>query len=124
MLLNGENAGYIQGVYSHADFALTSPDATQNMIDHGDHVKVSAANVSEWTPLLRDQLMIVAGASFGPEMEAAVRQSVALANQILNGIDTNGNERIEPIPGEGGALTAYSHAYYMADLTIHTPNGP
>ena len=30
----------------------------------------------------------------------------------------NGNEIIEPIAGEGGALTAYQHAYYMADMPI------
>ena len=124
LLLNGENAGYIQGVYTHADLAATAADATQNMINHGDHVKISATNVADWSPQLRDQLTIILNASFGPEMEAAVRQAVVLANQILNGIDTNGNERVEPIPGEGGALTAYSHAFYMADMTIHTDSVP
>jgi serine/threonine protein kinase len=124
LLLNGENAGYIQGVYTHANLAATSADATQNMIDHGEHVKISATNLADWSPQLRDQLNVILSASFGPEMEAAVRQAVALANQIENGIDTNGNERIEPIPGEGGALTAYSHAAYMADITIHADSVP
>lgn len=124
LLLNGENAGYIQGVYSHADYAASAADATQNMIDHGDHVKISATNVGEWTPLLRDQLITVLNSPFGPQMEGAVRQAVVLANQIQNGIDTNGNERIEAIPGEGGASTAYAHAYYMADITIHSDSRP
>jgi hypothetical protein len=30
----------------------------------------------------------------------------------------NGDEKIEPISGEGGAITAYEHAYYMADMVI------
>ena len=47
-----------------------------------------------------------------------VRKAVALADKIRNGIDVNGNEKIEPIPGEGGAVTAYEHAYYMADMVI------
>ena len=47
-----------------------------------------------------------------------VRKAVALADKIRNGIDVNGNEIIEPIPGEGGAVTAYEHAYYMADMGI------
>jgi len=54
----------------------------------------------------------------GANIEADVRTAVTLANQILNGLDTNGNEIIEPIAGEGGALTAYQHAYYMADMPI------
>jgi len=35
-----------------------------------------------------------------------------------NGIDINGNENVEPISGEGGTITAYEHAYYMADMVI------
>ena len=37
LLLNGSNLGYIQGSYTHADLALTSPDATENMLTHGEH---------------------------------------------------------------------------------------
>jgi hypothetical protein len=33
-------------------------------------------------------------------------------------VDVNGNENVEPISGEGGAVTAYEHSYYMADILI------
>jgi serine/threonine protein kinase len=46
------------------------------------------------------------------------REAVALADKIRNGIDINGNENVEPVSGEGGAITAYEHAYYMADMII------
>ena len=45
LLLNGENLGYIQGTSTHADLSLTSPDATQNMLTHGEHVKDCASNL-------------------------------------------------------------------------------
>jgi hypothetical protein len=118
LLLNGENLGYIQGTYSHADLALTSPNATQNMITHGNHVKVCADNMSDWTAQLRAKLIDVISNPSNPDREAAVRQAVAMANQIRVGLDIDGNEKVEPIPGEGGALTAYEHAYYMADMLI------
>jgi len=119
LLLNGENVGYIQGTFTHADLALTSPDATQNMLTHGAHVKDCAANLDTWTPQLRDRLRAILNASFdSPELEGMVREAVTLAGKIRNGIDINGNEKIEPIPGEGGAVTAYEHAYYMADMDI------
>ena len=51
-------------------------------------------------------------------MEEIIRNSLALTNQIENGFDADGNESIEPIPGEGGTVTAYEHAYYMADIPI------
>ena len=118
LLLNGSNLGYIQGSYTHADLALTSPDATENMLTHGEHVKISANNVSDWTAELRAQLIDILQNPTGSDREGAIRQAVATANQIQAGVDLNGNESIEPIPGEGGALTAYEHAYYMADMLI------
>jgi hypothetical protein len=124
LLLNGENSGYIQGVFSHADFAATADDATENMIVHGEHVKIAATNLAEWTPQLRDQLILVLTSPAGPELENAVRQAVVWADQLQNGIDLNGDERVSPVPGEGGALTAYQHAYYMADITIRSDSKP
>jgi hypothetical protein len=122
LLLNGENAGYIQGTFTHADLSLTSPGATQNMLTHGGHVKDCAANLDAWTPQLRDRLRAILSASLdSPELEGTVREAVALADRIRNGIDVNGNESIEPVSGEGGAVTAYEHAYYMADMVI-VPN--
>jgi serine/threonine protein kinase len=118
LLLNSGNLGYIQGAFTHANLSMTSADATENMIIHGEHVKIATTNLGEWTPQLRDLLIAILQAPGGSDLEGMVRQAVALASQIRNGIDINGNENIEPIPGEGGALTAYQHAYYMADMTI------
>jgi hypothetical protein len=118
LLLNGDQLGYIQGTFSHADLAITSPDATQNMLIHGEHVKVCAANVGEWTTELRTQLIAILENPSNPDREVQIRQAVALANQIRTGVDINGNENIEPIAGEGGAVTAYDHSYYMADMLI------
>ena len=118
LLLNGDNEGYIQGAFTHANLSGTSADATENMLVHGEHVKIAAQNVSQWTPQLRDTLISILQTPAGADTETLVRQAVALANQIHNGIDLNGDENIEPIPGEGGALTAYQHAYYMADILI------
>lgn len=118
LLTNHDQLGYIQGTFTHADLALTSADATQNMLTHGEHVKICVTNVSDWTAQLRAQLLDILQNPADPEREARVRQAVALANQIRVGIDLDGNERVEPIPGEGGALTAYEHAYYMADMGI------
>ena len=118
LLLNGSNVGYIQGTFSHANLSIQSQDATENMLVHGEHVMIAATNVSEWTPQLRDQLIAALEAPSLAEAEGAIRQSIVLASQILNGVDVNGNENIEAIPGEGGASTAYEHSYYMADIFL------
>ena len=119
LLLNGENLGYIQGTSTHANLALTSPDATQNMLTHGQQVKDCAANLDLWTPQLRDRLSAILNAPFdSPELEDMIHEVVALADKIRNGIDVNGDSKIEPVPGEGGAVTAYEYASYMADMVI------
>ncbi len=118
LLLNGDNEGYIQGAFTHANLALTAQDATEGMLLHGEHVKASVTNIGEWTPQLHDLLVAIVEAQADADVESLVRQAVSLSNQIRSGIDINGNENIEPIPDEGGAVTAYQHAYYMADITI------
>lgn len=118
LLLNGSNTGYIQGTFTHANLSIQSADATENMLIHGEHVMIAAENVSGWTAQLRDQLIGVVEASSLSEAESFIRQAVVLANQIRNGVDVNGNENVEPIPGEGGAMTAYEHSYYMADILL------
>jgi serine/threonine-protein kinase len=119
LLLNGENLGYIQGTFTHAGLALTSPDATQNMLSYGQQVRDCATNLDGWTPQLRDRLREILNASFdSPELEGMVHEAVALADKIRNGTDANGNGKIEPVSGEGGAVTAYEQAHSMADMVI------
>ena len=47
-----------------------------------------------------------------------VADAVALADKMLNGIDLDSDGTIDPIPGEGGAQTAYDQAYHMADMPL------
>jgi hypothetical protein len=125
LLLNGENLGYIQGSYTHADLSRQSPDATQNMLTHGEHVKICATNIGEWTPQLGDQLTaILATPMDSPDLEGMIHEAVALADKIRNGIDVNGDENVSPVAGEGGAVTAYEHSYYMADMVIVPGTNP
>jgi serine/threonine protein kinase len=121
-LLNGENAGYIVGVASHAGFAAAAPDASDNIRLHAGHVQVSTQNIEQWTLELRDIMIGLQNSNLGPETEAGLRQAVTISGMILNGIDLNGNEQIEPVPGEGGVRTVYEHTYYMADIIIYNKN--
>ena len=118
LLLNGDNEGYIPGTLVHAILSQTSADATRNMLVHGEHVKIAMDSIAKWTPTLRDQLSLIMKSPFDSSMEEMIRNSLALANQIQTGFDANGNESIEPIPDEGGASTAYEHAYYMAAILV------
>ena len=119
LLLNGNQAGYIGNTIDHAKLAADSSDSTPDIRMHSEHVIVCAQNVEMWSTQLRDIAIRIAQSSNSkPIVESDVRSAATIANQILEGIDINGNESIDPIPGEGGAKTAYEHANYMADMPI------
>ncbi len=118
LLVNGDQTGYVGGTHHHSSYSAAAEDSTPNIRLHDEHVEISIQNIEGWATELRDTTERIVQAPNGANIEADVRNAVALANQILNGLDTNGNETIEPIAGEGGAITAYQHAYYLADMPI------
>jgi len=117
-LLNGSNLGDIQSIYSHADYAANSPDASQNMIIHGAEVKACAENLAQWLPQLKALAQKIISAVSLTEMETPVKDVAALVDQIYNGIDLNGNGIIEPLTGECGVVNTYKSAYAMADMPL------
>ena len=121
LLPNGDQLGYVQGTIEHAKLAAGQPDATENVKLHSGHTQIMAKNVGDWSANLRDLALQIARAENLQSAEPTARQAVALAKQILNGQDLNGNEQVEPIPGEGGALLAYQHAQFMADIALTAP---
>ena len=117
-LLNGNNLGYIQAVYSYADYTVNSPGASQNMIVNGKNVKDCSENLARWTPELRQQISSILNAAAVSEMAQGIQRSAELANQILNGVDKSENGEIEPIADECGVLVAYESTYHMADMPL------
>ncbi|MFN3492048.1 MAG: hypothetical protein ACK40V_07500, partial [Anaerolineales bacterium] len=116
--VNEENAGYIPTARSHAFFAADAPDATENIKIHSQHTIIAIDNMEGWAKQLLTLALELQKMPFDAEMETIIVKMRVLSNQILLGVDSNGNELIEPIPGEGGANTAYEHAYYMAEMPL------
>ena len=88
------------------------------MIVNGKVVTTCAQNITQWTPKLRELLLAVLNATDDPGREAAIRETVALTDQMLNGIDLDKNGKVDAISNECGAETAYEAAYAMADMPI------
>lgn len=120
LLENGPDGGlgYIPTTISHTKFAAESTDATETIQMHSAHVVLCIENMRGWSEQLLEKAVELQGMSFGSEMEPQIVELQALSKQVLFGVDTNGNELIEPILGEGGSNTAYEHAYYMAEMLL------
>lgn len=108
--------GYIATSSQHASLAATQTDSTDTIKVHARHVIIAMDNLNGWvTTIEQDALSLLTN----PNDNAKVAEIVKLANQALNGVDINGNEIIEPIPGEAGAQTGYNHAQLMATLSLN-----
>ena len=118
LLLNGDNVGYIQGTSDHAKMAAEASDATAAAKMHSVHVEICAQNLNDWAgQLLGLDKQIVASTTLDAAAPS-VAKVVSLSKVFINGQDLNGDESVDPVPGEGGAKTALEHAQYMADLPL------
>jgi hypothetical protein len=97
---------------------MQAPDATQNIIAQGGHVIISAQNMEGRARGLLDKTQQLNETPFGSGMGSLVSEIRALANDMLVGVDKNGNGVVEPVEGEGGADTVYESSYRMADMLL------
>jgi hypothetical protein len=117
-LLGQVDQGYAAQTISHVQFAAQSADATQNIQTHSEHIIVCVNNITGWSEQILELAIRLQDMPFGAEMEPLVAEVLSLSNNMLYGADTNGNGLIEPVIGEGGADTAYEHAYYLTDMPL------
>ncbi|NOZ71586.1 MAG: hypothetical protein GXP38_06690, partial [Chloroflexi bacterium] len=125
--LNGDgrvNVGYAKGTHDHIKNAANSPDATDNIKARAQQVKAATYNIMGRTndptyPNWGQQFLAAAqnlmNATTAAEAQTYADQMVEFATEILNGTDANGNGKVEPVAGEGGARTAHLYAQHAAD---------
>lgn len=117
--LLGSN-GYIANGEAHASLAATQSDSTDSIRVHARHVGICLENMRGWiTTVDQDALALLNN----PTNTSKIQEIVALSNHALNGVDTNGDESIDPVKGEGGAATAYYHGQLMAGLVLAPSRG-
>ncbi len=107
--------GYIANGQAHASLAATQSDTTVSIRVHAGHVAICLENMKGWITTIDQDALALRN---NPTNTAKVHEIVTLANHALNGVDTNGDESIDPVPGEGGANTAKFHGQLMAALVL------
>jgi plastocyanin len=118
LLENGDQAGYVKAISDNALMAAAAPDATDAIRLHAGHVQIAADNTRGRLTTIRDLALEVSKVRRAADARENTQKIVALAHQMIDGVDLNGDEQISPIPGEGGVLTAYQHAQLMAGIEL------
>ena len=107
--------GYIANGEAHASLAATQTDSTGNIRVHARHVQICLENMKGWITTVDQDARALLN---NPTGTTKVQEMVTLSNHALNGVDINGDESIDPVPGEGGAIIAYIHSQFMATLIL------
>jgi serine/threonine protein kinase len=118
LLLNGSNLGYFGAVYTEADKAVNSNDASHPIIANGEYLITCVQNLAQWTPQLQELTVAILKAPIGSDIKEQIVDAVILADQMLNGLDLDSDGTVEPALGECGAQSAYMYAYAMADMLL------
>jgi plastocyanin len=121
LLSTDQGYGYIEAVILHAQTAIDAPDASDSIRLHAAHARIAAQNALTWAEQLNAKALELAQTQ---DIETARRlfdEMGPLAGALINGVDANGDGRIDPVEGEGTILTAYEHAQFAASPAYETP---
>jgi tRNA A-37 threonylcarbamoyl transferase component Bud32 len=117
-LPNGDQAGYLQQTVLEAQAAAEAPDTTSSIIQQNRGLQICIQNMKEWTDEILPMALQLQEMEFGPEMKPVIDDLSRLGLALSEGVDANGNTRIEPVLGECGAYDAYYFGVHMADFPI------
>ena len=110
-------AGYLTGSTEHAGYAISQPDATNAMHVHTALMDISLSNINGWlTTIDQDAYLLSTHLTDVSKVEEIVR----LADYAYHGVDVNGDGQIDPVPGEGGAITAFQQGQLIATLSLNS----
>ena len=118
-LLGNGSQGYLPQTLQNIQLAADAPDATRIIIDTNLQMKACFANMETAGNRILELALELNGMPFDSKMEAVVAEIESLSSLLLYGKDLNDNKRIEPIPDECGADTAYETAYQLAQMLIY-----
>jgi serine/threonine-protein kinase len=110
--------GYLADATDHASYAAIASDASAYIRTHASHVEIATTNITGWLSTVdRDAVAL----SADPTQTGVTAEIAQLSDRAYHGVDIDGDEQVDPVIGEAGAVTAYVHAQLMASLPLSPP---
>ncbi len=79
-------------------------------------MEIAATNIEGWLATVdRDAINLLAT----PTNTGLDSEITTLTDHAYHGVDINGDEQVDPVLGEAGAITAYDHAQLMTALILN-----
>ncbi|HEY6218844.1 MAG TPA: hypothetical protein VIV65_02235 [Gemmatimonadaceae bacterium] len=114
LVTTGPGLGYgfkkaATGVATHIDLAAKTAGASTNAVTHANHVATAARSAVTRADQVIALAQKIQAATTAEEAAALVNQLVPLTQQLVAGVDLNGDGRITWDGGEGGLQQAQEH---------------
>ena len=114
LMATGPGLGYgfkkaAAGVATHIDLAAKTPGASPNAVTHANHVATAARSAVTRADQVIALAQKIQAATTAEEAAALLNQLVPLTQQLIAGVDVNGDGRITWDGGEGGLQQAQEH---------------
>ena len=118
VMANGPGKGYgvkkaATGAAQHIQAAAGTDGASENVATHAPHVATSANNAVAWADEIVELAKQVEAATSAAAAAELAGRINALAQQIVSGVDANGDGRVGWQEGEGGLEQAEQHLGFM-----------
>jgi hypothetical protein len=101
------------GAATHIDLAAAAPGASPAVVMHAKHIATAARSVAERAGAALAIAQKVMAATTAAEAAALVSQLSSAVEQLIAGVDLNGDGRITWEQGEGGLQHADEHVKLM-----------
>ena len=101
------------GVATHIDLAASAEGASAAVVMHSKHIATAARNVGERAAAALAIAQKILAASTAADAAALVSQLTSVTEQLMAGVDANGDGRITWEQGEGGLQQAEEHVKLM-----------
>lgn len=121
LLSTAQGRGYLDSVIAQAQAALEARDASPSIKLHAEHTIIAAQNALSWARQLDDEALELSKTQDIDSARKLFDEMRPLVDALLNGVDTNGNGVVEPVPGEGTLFIAYEHAQFAASPAYGVP---
>jgi hypothetical protein len=107
--------GYIAVTQAQDLQANGQPDATSLIHEHSRHVTYGLQDMNTWLTTARQDALALLSNSAN---SAKAQELATLANHAFFGVDTNGDGKIDYVPGEAGATISYQHGQFMTAMVL------
>lgn len=109
---------FLDQIETQLDQAVTAPDATPLVQSNGELIRVCLENARVWVDQIVEREQVMLAATTVESVANEMTESTELASNLINGLDLNRNNQIDPFEGECGLKQIATFGVLVASMDI------